>query len=235
MKTFLLNLDRCTERLEHMRQVLAALNFPYERVSAICGAELSEEELARFFDADRSLAANRSRMTVGEIGCALSHDLIYQRMMEEGIECALVLEDDIDISPEFPRALECVRKSLDVTRPQVFLFSYFRNQNSFESSAPVSTFEIVRMKSMACTDAYVITLPAAELIYHANYPVMTCSDQFRRWHRHFGLELYRCLPATVRQNPVFGSEIGKRQTGASGFKRLWYTIKDAYGLWRDGR
>ena len=72
MKTFLINLDRSQDRLEHMRKSLAALDLPYERVLAVNGAELSPEDLARAFDARRSLAANRAQMTLGQIGCALT-------------------------------------------------------------------------------------------------------------------------------------------------------------------
>ncbi len=239
LKTFLLNLDESKDRLEHMRKTLSALNLLYERVPAVNGASLSSEELAHAFDAKRSIVANRAQMTLGQIGCALSHDLIYRRMESEGIDCALVFEDDIVFSPSFPRALDCVKSSMDVSRPQVFLFSYFRHQESFESSVNAPSFKIVKQKSMACTDAYVITLPAAKLIYRANYPVLTCADSFRRWRRFFGLELYRCLPVTVRQNPLLESEIlriggGQCHKDVSGLRRLWYTTKDLYDILRNG-
>ena len=240
MKIFLINLDRSKDRLEHMRKSLAALDLPYERVLAVNGAELSPEDLARAFDTRRSLAANRAQMTLGQIGCALSHDSIYLRMQTEGIDSAVVLEDDIDFSPTFLRALDYVKSVMDVSRPQVFLFSYARNPHSFESSGVAQSFEAVKQKSMACTDAYVLTLPAARLIYHANYPVLTCADDFRRWRRYFGLELYRVLPATVRQNPLWGSDVRSCSNGewyrdVSGLRRLWYTTKDLYGILREGR
>ncbi len=239
MRTFLVNLDRSANRLAHMRKCLSALNLSYERVRAVDGAELSEDELARAFDAKRSLAANRAPMTLGQIGCALSHDSIYRRMQTEGLDSALVIEDDIDFSPTFPRALEHVRSRMDISRPQVFLFSNLRNPCSFEISGDAQSFEIVKQKSMACTDAYVITLPAANLIYRANYPVLTCADSFRRWRRHFGLELYRCLPATVRHDPIFESEIvrigGSCHKAASGLRRVWYATIDLLGILRNGR
>ncbi len=222
-----------------MRKCLSELNLAYERVPAVDGAELSSEELTRAFDAKRSVAANRAPMTLGQIGCALSHDSIYRRMQTERIDCSLILEDDIDFSPAFSRALEHVKRRMDISRPQVFLFSNLRDAHSFEVSGDAKSFEIVRQKSMACTDAYVITLPAANLIYRANYPVLTCADSYRRWRRHFGLELYRCLPATVRHNPVFKSEIvrigGNCHKAASGLLRVWYAAKDVYGIWRNGR
>ena len=67
--------------------------------------------------------------------------------------------------------------------------------------------EIRAEKSAWCADAYVLTRPAAQLILKANDPVITVADSFKRWRRRHGLELYRALPATARQDDVrFGSE-----------------------------
>ena len=67
--------------------------------------------------------------------------------------------------------------------------------------------EIRAEKSAWCADAYVLTLPAAELILKANSPVITVADSFKRWRRRFGLEIFRALPATATQDDeTFASE-----------------------------
>lgn len=237
MKTFLINLDKSTERLAHMQQLLASLDISYERMPAVCGAELSQEELTRCFDAKRSLIANRSVMTPGEIGCALSHLSVYRRMMDERLDSALVFEDDIDLAPTFPEALAQAYRGLDVSRPQIVLFSDFRRPQSFQEGRSSQSFRLRREKSMACTDAYVITRPAAELICRVNFPVITCADQFRRWHRHFGLELFRCVPTTCRQmNENFGSVMVRRGSKEPvRLMRWWYAVMDQYLILKDGR
>lgn len=38
---------------------------------------------------------------MGEVGCFLSHYFIWLRIIAEGLQTALVLEDDIDFEPNF--------------------------------------------------------------------------------------------------------------------------------------
>ena len=40
-------------------------------------------------------------MTMGEVGCFLSHYFIWLKMISEGLQTVLVLEDDIDFEPNF--------------------------------------------------------------------------------------------------------------------------------------
>ena len=102
----------------------------------------------------------------------------------------------------FPAALKRVEAFLSPGRAQLVLLSGYGVENA--ESLPE---EIRAEKSAWCADAYVLTRPAAQLILKANDPVITVADSFKRWRRRHGLELYRALPATARQDDVrFGSE-----------------------------
>lgn len=238
MHIFLINLDKNADRLAHMTAMLGRLGLPFERVRGVLGAELSQAERSQHFDAIRSLLANRSEMTDGEIGCALSHVSAYGQMIERNLPLALILEDDVELSPQFVKALDFASARLDPTKPQVVLFTYNREpwNPDAESVTAEAEFRFQSFQSMACTDAYVITRPAAELIRRVNYPVIVCADQFRRWRQHFGLELFRVLPATACQlRAKFRSEIPGRVGEIKGLKRLWYIMQDRYLIWRDGK
>ncbi len=88
VRIFLVNLDRHPERLSYMRGVLHDLGLDFERISAVDWRQLPGE-----------IAPEGGRVTAGEIACAQSHFRCWQRLLATGDEQALILEDDVLISP----------------------------------------------------------------------------------------------------------------------------------------
>jgi len=202
VKTLLINLDRNPERLEFMRGQLDRLGIQFERFPAVYGRELSPEARARGFSRVRSFIASKKRLSDAEIGVAMSHVGCCRRIVEDEVPYALVLEDDVVLADGFPATLARVEEFLSPGRPQLVVLSGYGVDGA--ESMPEG---IRAEKSAWCADAYVLTLPAARLILKANDPVVTVADSFKRWRRWFGLELYRALPATARQDDeTFKSE-----------------------------
>jgi len=202
VKTYLINLDRNPERLAFMRGQLEKLEMPFERYPAVYGKGLTAEERRKGFSRVRSFIASKKRLSEAEIGVAMSHVGVYRRMVKDQIPVALVFEDDVALGPDFPAALVRAEAFVDPAKPQLLVFSGYGVEGA-ERLPP----EIRRESSIWCADAYCLTLAAAKLILKANDPVITVADSFKRWRRFFGLELYRVLPATVRQDDVtFKSE-----------------------------
>lgn len=203
MKTFLVNLDKNQERLKFMDGQLQRLGIAYERCPAIYGASLTAEQKRSAYRSFRARLVRGTPLSDGEIGCALSHCTIYRRMVTENIVAALVLEDDIVISDEFPAVLAEAIAGLNKDKGQVIIFSGYGVPHDNRPK-----HGIVRTNMAHCTDAYLITLPAAKRILAANTPVITVADAWIRWSRLFGIELYHAFPTTVRQdNDRFGTDI----------------------------
>ena len=185
-----------------MRGQLERLGIAFERFTAVCGKELSPEDRAKGFSRVRSFIASKKRLSDAEVGVAMSHVGCCRRIVEAEEPYALVLEDDVLLSDGFVETLSRVEAFLNPGRPQLVLLSGYGVEGA-ESMPP----EIRPEKSAWCADAYVLTLPAARLMLKANDPVITVADSFKRWRRRFGLELYRALPATARQDDeTFRSE-----------------------------
>lgn len=100
--TFVINLERDRERRDHMIDVLRPLGLAAEFVRAVDGRTLSAADRAAY-DPDRALRVYGFPMTDGEFGCYLSHYRLYERIVRDGIDVALILEDDVEISPDLPR------------------------------------------------------------------------------------------------------------------------------------
>lgn len=208
MKTYLVNLDKNKERLACMDAQLANFHVGYERFSAVYGAAISPEEKSRSVSRIRSFLARGTKLSDGQIGCALSHIGIYRKMLEDGIVVALILEDDVVLEEGFADLVRDVEGFVNSGRAQVVILSAW--------NAPHLLRGIVRVGGAACTDAYVITLKAAEKIIRYNFPVMTVADSWTRWSRRGGIEVYRAYPTLVRQdNDRFGSDIDASQSVGS--------------------
>lgn len=202
MKTYVINLDKNPERLAFMSSQLNRFGIAFDRFPAVYGKALSKKERQTGFSRIRSFIASKKKLSDAEIGVAMSHAGCYRKMVEDNVTAALVFEDDVRLTDSFPETLRRVEAFLDRERPQIVVFSGYG-----VSDAETLPQEIRAEKSIWCADAYCLNLAAARLILKANWPVITVADAFKRWHRRFGLELYRALPASVRQDDVmFPSE-----------------------------
>lgn len=94
-KTFLINLDKSTTRLADCQQVLARLAAPFERIAAVYGPNLSATEQANAYS-DKGKHTYYKRLVPGEIGCYMSHRKAWQKIVDEKLDFAVILEDDID-------------------------------------------------------------------------------------------------------------------------------------------
>jgi glycosyl transferase family 25 len=99
--TFVINMVRDVERREHMSRELDAAGIRADFVAATDGRALSSDDRARY-DARRAMRIYGIGMMDPEIGCYLSHYRLYERIVRENISVALILEDDLAISPTLP-------------------------------------------------------------------------------------------------------------------------------------
>lgn len=104
LKTFLINLDRRPDRLQFVKKQLDDLSIPFERFPAVDGTTLTEAQKS-ILDQQRFLLECKKIPVMGEVGCALSHRAVWQRMVDENLTHALILEDDIHIASQLPSLL----------------------------------------------------------------------------------------------------------------------------------
>jgi glycosyl transferase, family 25 len=97
MKIFVINLARNPERLQRMERLLDAQGLEFERLDAVDGKTLSDEEIARWSQRkpDGSLCLSAS-----EVGCMLSHRHAWEKIAAMSDGHAVILEDDIHFSAE---------------------------------------------------------------------------------------------------------------------------------------
>lgn len=104
VRGFVIHLERATQRRANVERILDASPVPTEVFAAVDGRAMSEAEVAEVYSTIPLMTPRYPfRIGRGEIACFLSHRAIWQRMQDEGIEQALILEDDVALDAAFPR------------------------------------------------------------------------------------------------------------------------------------
>lgn len=117
-RIFMINLLRRPERREKMERSFQEIGLKVEHVPAFDGQKLTHESLlemgVRFLPGYADPFHNRP-MTMGEIGCFLSHYLVWEKQVLNEYKEILVLEDDIRFEPYFKaRALELLEEARNI-------------------------------------------------------------------------------------------------------------------------
>jgi glycosyl transferase family 25 len=100
---YVISLASDAERRARMKAQLDGLGLPFRFLDAVDGRVMSEK--AREQVAPSRMRRYWSRLTGGEIGCALSHIAAMQMIAAGPDPVVAVFEDDVDIPPEFPQFL----------------------------------------------------------------------------------------------------------------------------------
>lgn len=117
MKFFIINLEQDIEKRQKITALCESLGLNYEIIKAVYGKALSEDEIKKnTYPKEEQLKLFKRTLSLGEIGCAISHRLCYQKIIEQNLEDAIILEDDavfdknllefLKYKNEFPKDLE---------------------------------------------------------------------------------------------------------------------------------
>ncbi len=203
---FVVNLATATKRREAMQALLTQHRIVPTWFDAVDGRVMSEEELAKHFNAARAQIAY-GPMARAEIGTTLSHIGIYRKMIEQNIPCAAVLEDDVLLADDFDQLLSADSKEglASVFSPdQAVMVQMTHVERGFKSGAiKIGQREIVRPHGgVWLTSGYFITLAAAKRMVDALYPVWMVADHWRVFERAGLLTLYALTPNAVWESPL---------------------------------
>ena len=108
-KVFYINLETRPDRNEHMIKLINKLNLQdiTERINAVNGSKLSDPDISQYVtsygmkrikDKDKKYGVD---LTMGAVGCALSHRGVWNNIIDNNYKNTLILEDDVDIPDDF--------------------------------------------------------------------------------------------------------------------------------------
>ena len=225
IRTFIVNLRDDVVRRKHINDILAIYkdSLDIEFIEAVDGRILSEEQRRGKFNVEKFETNFFRKIMPGEIGCTLSHQNIYKKIIEEKIHIALILEDDIIIRENLSPLLPDIEKKLESNVPMIILLSgwfWYTKKQKFDKS-----HDLAKVVDGYLTHSYAINYAAAKLM-HTDYPYLLADS----WEKYMdnGIKIYGITPHLIDQDWTnFQSTITGSQTRGLGLKNLqqWFNVK----------
>ncbi len=107
LKSFVITLARAKNRRSQVQRLVENISGECEVLEGVDGRELSQEEMDSVYVRRLHLPSYPAQLRPGEIGCFLSHRKVWQRILDDQVPYAFVLEDDADLRmPEFADSLQ---------------------------------------------------------------------------------------------------------------------------------
>jgi glycosyl transferase family 25 len=217
MHAYVINLARSVDRRAHIIAELRKTELDYEIITAIDGRDLDLDDPKII---DSSLVA-RCAFPAGTAGCALSHLRAYEKIVADGPDEALILEDDVALPADLDALVDAVAGHL--TGAEVALLNYgsFPPDTlkiSLEGSIDLPSSRLlvlpIDVRQLVNAGAYLITREACKRMTESVLPVRATADEWRFFYKEGILDRVRCvLPQPVAKNPKFESTIGLYSLG----------------------
>ncbi len=173
---FVISLADSESRRDSISKHLHRLGLDFTFVEAVDGRNGLSPEMEGLVDRGEARARLGRDMSDAELACALSHTLVYKKMLDENLENAVVLEDDMVPTEEFLELLTSGR--LQQSRRQLVLMYYNLAQAVKWTFRPCiaghSFFRFATLPSSAA--AYYLDLSAAKRLLEAASPVVFVAD-----------------------------------------------------------
>ncbi len=218
---FVINLDRSPDRLAKMDQRLKALDMRYTRITAVDGRFLDPALRTAPLGAERYFRP----MENGDYGTYQSHRLCWQRVVDAGLEWAIVLEDDVILAPEFaavPAAVAQLPCAWDVIK----LFNGWRKRRVWPLMA-VGAFTVVAYNKIpAGAQGYVVSRRGAQRLLREHRRMMRPIDIDMQYWWETGTEVIGFTPFPVRDDVVATSEAWRFDTRKKRrLLRMWIALQ----------
>jgi glycosyl transferase family 25 len=219
MRAYVISLERSLDRRAHIAGELKKTGLDYENVTAVDGRDLEMHDPSIV---DPALLAGNS-FPAGAAGCALSHLRAYQKIVSDGLDEALILEDDVTLPTDLGTIVDAVARHL--TGAEVALLNYGSPRTckmSIEGSVDLPSSRLLALpidvRQLLNAAAYVITREACKRMNDSALPLRVNADDWRFFYGEGMLDRVRCVvPVAVTKNPKFESTIGVYSLG-SGLK-----------------
>lgn len=224
---YVINLESAHERRARITGRLEGLGLPYKLIKAVSGKALSRDELAKHYDHETAIRVMGRPLTLGEIGCALSHVGIYREMVDEGVPYALILEDDVEFSAHFPLSLEALEAVLEPDQNVVYMLNHVHRYTRWQSNELKGVGELCPVVEGYCANGYVVTRASAKVLLEQLYPVHQVADNWNTWLKQGFTRIVGLVPYVVghyrehaEKSSIEGREALIGMTGRRGIRRL---------------
>lgn len=210
--TFVISLPESQDRRDWMEKQLHNLGIiNFEFFDAVDGRQMDVANHPEYNGKCRLSAFGR-HLKGGELGCTLTHKHLYQKMIDENIELAMILEDDCilpDNAVPILNALQQQKNCFDAVR---FLGSKKVTKRGGRKAMDLPhDYALIRMPtSPGGSHGTLITLEGAKKMHAALSPISLPIDAVLGRPYETGLNVFSTIPGLgVANEEKFGTLIGE--------------------------
>lgn len=198
----IVTLPNATERQAFVKDYAAQFHFTPCFHYGINGSQMSPQER-------QQAVIEPDILTVGEVGCALSHLQIYREMVEQDIPYLLILEDDVALTPEFFDYLPMFEHFIHKHMCGKAAVLHLHRQHEFIRLIERWNNRITVHSTQYAlgAPAYIITKEAAQAVLQIQTPLRWVND-FWKFYYYLGiLKLYSTNTSWITFPDQFDSTI----------------------------
>lgn len=210
MKTYIINLERSVDRREHIIREAERCGLDYTIVKAIDGGTVPEQEILEYADTE-IVSRHRSWLSNRALATALSHRNVFEKIIADEVEVALVLEDDVKLSESFTKIATEVANTLseaEIALLHSVSFEPLRLStiNAMKISEHHKLMYPMFLNGVGSAAAYLITRQGAKNLFEKLIPLGTAPDSWNDFVEKGWLDRVRVL------YPSAASVIGAKST-----------------------
>jgi hypothetical protein len=195
-------------RVDYVKNTFTTHRIPYQEFEAVKGKNFSYQQLFE----DGIISRPSIELTLGEIGCYMSHASVLEKLKEPGVDKICIFEDDIRIPNYLPgkwigdQILEAIKKvpsDCDV----LYLGRCYDNCDMAE---PVNDM-ILKVYNPLCLHAYIVFKKALNKLRDI-YPITDAVDRYYVNKIKEGkIKAYATNPPLFMQNNYLRSNVQKKE------------------------
>ncbi|KGA60058.1 glycosyltransferase 25 family protein [Proteus vulgaris] len=199
MKIFVINLPKDKERKESIQHQADKLGLNVEFIEAVNGKDLSEDEINIL-----SKDFHQHGMTHGVLGCSLSHIKIYEKMIKDNIDIALILEDDALLNENIIESYNLIENYnyKNKHKPNVYLLSVVNEYIDTFKTKLSTKYNLVNVIDADYTYGYMLNIKAANNLLNFLTPVWIEADKWRFMREHGAIKLKAIIPHVIDVTPL---------------------------------
>lgn len=236
--SYVINLAKNVTRMENSARQLDAAGLPWERIEAVNGWALSEDEVARVYDAARNARDGKQPLVAPEIGCYLSHIAAWERIAQGSAPGGFVFEDDFAADDTLAGKLALLSDDHDGW-DMVKLFA-FDPDAPLEWERPLGPYRIgMPTRVPTCLIGYGLTKSAAAHLAARARPFFRPVDEDQKFVWETGLRVALVLPPPIlvgdqsAETGTIGNERRAMRAGRGGIARALHNLRYAFRYSRD--
>jgi glycosyl transferase family 25 len=196
---FVVNLERSPERREAITTSLEPLGLEFEFFAAVDGNQLGTEDLSVYSESDAIKTVGRA-LTLGEIGCYLSHVGVWKEIVARNLPEALVLEDDAEIGLA---ALEILARRQFLPTDWEFI-NFLSDTRQTTLGNPIwDIYRVAEFRGWANGSvAYLLSQGGARRLLAHAFPIKLAVDGLTGRTENTGLKMYGIFPQVASMKPI---------------------------------